>query len=67
MTEQQISPEEQQVVRAVENQCMIAISNYLNQLANALDEHNLPPVNSTDLRAMAAQVEERRANEYGEI
>lgn len=69
MTEQVARTEEmdQMVIRAVEKQCMIAISGYLDQLATAMEANNLPHVTLEDVKAMKEQVDARTEAEYGDI
>ena len=60
MTEtQQLTEEEQTVVREVERACMNAIVSYLENLAATMEQNKMVAITATDLRAMAAEMAKR--------
>ena len=60
MTEtEQLTDEEQAVVKEVERACMNAIVSYLDNLANTMETNKLVAITATDLRAMAAEMAKR--------
>ena len=56
---QQLTDEEQTVVKAVEKACMEAIVSYLGDLATTMEKNKMVAITATDLRAMAAEMAKR--------
>lgn len=56
--------DEQRIRVAIERECYKAIHMYLTQLADLMDDANLPDLTSEQLRAMA-EVMEQRVTEKG--
>ena len=56
---QQLTDEEQAVVREVERACMQAIVSYLDNLATTMETNKLVAITATDLRAMASEMAKR--------
>jgi hypothetical protein len=60
MTEaNQLTDEEQVVVKAVEKACMEAIVSYLADLATTMERNKMVAITATDLRAMASEMAKR--------
>jgi hypothetical protein len=59
LAEQPSEAQEEAVKRAVEAECMRAIAVYLNEVADTMDANSIETLNSTSLRAMAEQFNQR--------
>ena len=55
--------EEERVRKAVEQECIRAIGNYLNEVADTMDANSIETLNSASLRAMAEQFTNRLIND----
>jgi len=57
----QLTPEEEEraVRDAIQAACMEGISAYLNEVADTMVAHNMLAITATDLRAMAAAMQNR--------
>lgn len=67
MTDQQIeklSEEEQECVKAIQKECMIAIVQYLNELVEAMEANKILALSPGELRAMADVMGERVTTEF---
>ena len=51
--------QEEAIKKAVETQVLIAISNYLNEVADTMESNGIESLNIPTLRAMAQQFTER--------
>jgi hypothetical protein len=54
--------EEQRVRKAVEQECIRAITHYLDEVASAMDANSIEALNSTSLRAMSEEMKKRLTN-----
>ena len=59
INEQPSEAQEEAVKKAVEAECIRAISNYLNEVADTMDANGIRTVNAVSLRAMAEQFNQR--------
>lgn len=58
------SPEEEEKVRkAVEQECIRAISTYLCEVADAMDDNGIETLNAPSIRAMAETLNQRLTGE----
>jgi hypothetical protein len=63
INEQPSEAQEEAVKKAVEAECMRAISTYLNEVADTMDANGIENLNSASLRAMAEQFNQRLNND----
>lgn len=54
--------QEQAVQRAIEKECLTAISLYLNQIADTMTAQNIEALNVPTIQAMAQEMETRAAS-----
>lgn len=57
--------QEQAVQKAIEKECLTAISLYLNQIADTMTAQNIETLNVPTIQAMAQEMQ-TRADSYGE-
>jgi hypothetical protein len=62
LNEQPSEAQEEAVKKAVESECIRAISTYLIEVANAMDANEIETLNSASLRAMADELSKRLNN-----
>ena len=62
LNEQPSEAQEEAVKKAVEAECIRAISTYLIEVANAMDANEIETLNSASLRAMADELSKRLNN-----
>ena len=62
INEQPSEAQEEAIKKAVETQVLIAISNYLNEVADTMESNGIDSLNIPTLRAMAQQFTEREKN-----
>lgn len=61
INEQPSEAQEQAVQRAIEKECLTAISLYLNQIADTMTAQNIEALNVPTIQAMAQEMETRAA------
>lgn len=66
LSEQPSEAQEEAVKKAVEAECIRAISTYLIEVANAMDANEIETLNSVSLRAMADELSKRLNNDNQE-
>ncbi len=59
LNEQPSEAQETAIKQAVEEQCLRAISNYLNEVADTMEANKIESLSADALRAMAAQFTHR--------
>jgi hypothetical protein len=67
MSEQQIdqlSEEEQECVKAIQKECMIAIVQYLNELVETMETNKILALTPSELKAMAEVMHNRVTTEF---
>lgn len=62
MTSLPSEAQEQAVQRAIEKECLTAISLYLNQIADTMTAQNIEALNVPTIQAMAQEMETRAAS-----
>ncbi len=62
LTEQPSEAQENAVRKAVEQECLRAISNYLGEVADAMETNEIESLNVLALRAMAQELNNRLEN-----
>jgi len=62
INEQPSEAQETAVQKAVEKECLKAISMYLNQIADTMTAHNIEALNVPTIQAMANEMETRAAS-----
>ena len=62
ITEQPSEAQEDAVKKAVEAECIRAISTYLTEVADTMDANSIEFLNSASLRAMAEELSKRLEN-----
>jgi hypothetical protein len=62
INEQPSEAQEEAVKKAVEAECIRAITTYLIEVANAMDTNEIETLNSVSLRAMADELSKRLNN-----
>lgn len=62
INEQPSEAQEQAVQRAIEKECLTAISLYLNQIADTMTAQNIEALNVPTIQAMAQEMETRAAS-----
>jgi hypothetical protein len=63
ITEQPSEAQEDAVKKAVEAECIRAISTYLTEVADTMDANSIEFLNSASLRAMAEELSKRLEND----
>ena len=63
ITEQPSEAQEDAVKKAVESECIRAISTYLTEVADTMDANSIEFLNSASLRAMAEELSKRLEND----
>jgi hypothetical protein len=63
ITEQPSEAQEDAVKKAVEAECIRAISTYLTEVADTMDANSIEFLNSVSLRAMAEELSKRLEND----
>jgi len=61
---EQLSEEEQACVKAIEKQCMLAIVQYMNELAETMETNKILALTPSELKAMAEVMNNRVTAEF---
>ena len=61
LAEQPSEAQEQAILEAVNEACLIAIIQFLSEMADAMVADNVPPLNEPTIRAMIAELQTKTA------